>query len=58
MRDKDVVILSDRHLGLLCSVPNLFGGENNAYCYRHLKENFSSFFNKYNTRENKGKGMA
>ena len=50
-----MVILLNRHSSLLCGVPELFGGENNAYCYRHLKENFSSFFNKCNTKGNKGK---
>ena len=53
-----MVILSDRHLGLLHSIQNIFGGENHASCYRHLKENFNSFFNKYNTRGNKGKENA
>ena len=56
--DKDVVILLDRHSGLLHSVLKLFGEENHAYCYRHLKENFSSFYNKYNTKGNKGKENA
>ena len=56
--DKDVVILSDRHSSLLRSVPELFGEENHAYCYHHLKENFSSFFNKYDTKGNKGKENA
>ena len=53
-----MIILSDRHPGLLRSVPKLFGGENHSYCYRHLKENFGSFFNKYNTTGNKGKENA
>ena len=53
-----MVILSNRHPGLLCSVPLLFGEENHAYCFRHLKENFSSFFNKSNTRGNKEKENA
>ena len=56
--DKDVVILSDRHPSLLRSVLELFGEENHAHCYRHLKENFSSFFNKSNIRGNKGKENA
>ena len=56
--DKDVVILLDRHSSLLRSVPEIFGEENHAYCYRHLKENFSSFFNKSNTKGNKGKENA
>ena len=53
--EKEVVIISDRHPGLLRSVPEIFGAENHAYCYRHLKENFSSYFNKHNTKGNKGK---
>ena len=58
IRDKDVVILSNRHSGLFCSVLEQFGGENQGYCYSYLKENFSSFFNKYNTRGIKGKENA
>ena len=53
--DKNMVILSDRHPGLLRSIPELFGEENHAHCYHHLKENFNSFFNKSNTRGNKEK---
>ena len=53
-----MVILSNRHSGLLRSILELFRGENHAYFYRHLKENFSSFFNKYNIRGNKGKENA
>ncbi|RVW20025.1 hypothetical protein CK203_113603 [Vitis vinifera] len=56
--DKEVVIISDRHPALLRSVPEVFGLENHAYCYRHLKENFSSFLSKHNTRGNKGKENA
>ena len=52
-----MVILSDRHPGLLRSVPELFGGENHGYCYRHLKDNFNSFFNKYNKKGTKGRKM-
>ena len=53
--EKEVVIILDRHLGLLRSVPEIFGAENHAYCYCHLKENFSSYFNKHNTKRNNGK---
>ena len=52
--EKEVVIISNRHSGLLHSVPEIFGAEKHAYCYRHLKENFSSYFNKHNTKGNKG----
>ncbi|RVW69317.1 hypothetical protein CK203_062749 [Vitis vinifera] len=41
--EKEVVIISDKHPALLRSVPEVFGLENHAYCYRHLKENFSTF---------------
>ena len=53
-----MVILSDRHSSLLHSAPELFRGENHDYCYHHLKDNFSIFFNKCNTRGNKGKENA
>ncbi|XP_059591763.1 uncharacterized protein LOC100245246 isoform X1 [Vitis vinifera] len=56
--DKEVVIISDRRPALLRSVPEVFGLENHAYCYRHLKENFSSFLSKHNTKGNKGKENA
>ena len=53
--EKEVVIISDRHPGLLRSVPKIFGAKNHVYCYRHLKEIFSSYFNKHTTKGNKGK---
>ncbi|RVW21948.1 hypothetical protein CK203_110570 [Vitis vinifera] len=56
--DKEVVIISDRHPTLLHSVPEVFRLENYAYCYCHLKENFSSFFSKHNIRGNKDKENA
>ena len=56
--DKEVVIISDWHLDLLRSVLEIFGVENNAYCYRHLKENFSTFLSRHNTKGNKGKEGA
>ena len=47
--------ISDRRPGLSCSVPKIFGGENHAYCYCHLKENFRNFFTKHTTKGNKEK---
>ena len=49
------VIISYRHPALLLSVLEIFGVENHAYCYRYLKENFSTIVTKHNTRGNKGK---
>ena len=36
----------------------IFGSKNHAYCYRHLKENFSSFLNKQNAKGCKRKENA
>ena len=47
------MIISDRHPALLRSVPKIFRAENHAYCYHHLKENFSTFLTRYNTKGNK-----
>ena len=52
-----VVIISGRHLAFLLSVPKIFGAENHAYCYQHLKENFSTIVTTHNTRGNKGKNV-
>nr|CAN75160.1 hypothetical protein VITISV_000559 [Vitis vinifera] len=41
LQDKEVVIILDRHQAILHSVSQLFGVENHAYCYCHVKENFS-----------------
>ena len=53
--EKEVIIISDRDLALLCSVPKVFGLENHAYYYRHLKDNFSSFLSKQKIKGNKDK---
>ena len=57
VRDKKVII-SYKHPTLLQSVPKIFGVENCAYCYWHLKENFSTVVTKHNTRGNNGKECA
>ena len=55
---KKVVIISYKHPSLFRSVSEIFGSKNHAYCYRHLKENFSSLLNKQNTKGCKGKENA
>ena len=55
LQDKEVVIISNRHQTILCSVSQLFGVENHAYCYHHVKENFSSYMTKYNMKGKKCK---
>ena len=54
---REVVIISDKHPAISRSIFEIFGAENHAYCYRHLKENFSAFLTRHNTRGNKGKKM-
>ena len=56
--DRDVVNISDRHQPLLRSVAEVFGEENHAHCYRHIKEHFSSFLTKHNTNSRKEKQNA
>ncbi|RVW72241.1 hypothetical protein CK203_054937 [Vitis vinifera] len=55
LQDKEVVIISDRHQAILRSVSQLFGVENHAYCYRHVKENFSSYVTKHSMKGKKCK---
>ena len=40
--ERDVIIIFDRHQGIIRSVSEVFGSENHAHCYRHIKENFSN----------------
>ncbi|KAL6314386.1 hypothetical protein AAG906_021444 [Vitis piasezkii] len=39
--EMEVVIISGRHHAIIRSVAEVFGVENHAYCYCHLKEDFS-----------------
>ncbi|XP_054781992.1 uncharacterized protein LOC129289227 [Prosopis cineraria] len=41
-----VTIVSDRNNAIIGVVRAIFGGDGHAFCYRHVKENFSSEFNK------------
>ena len=56
--EREVIIISNRHRGIICCVSKVFGSENHAHCYRHIKENFSSFLTKLNTKWRKGKENA
>ncbi|KAH7856666.1 hypothetical protein Vadar_004037 [Vaccinium darrowii] len=40
---RQVVLVTDRNTSLLNGIIKVFGGECNAWCLRHLKENFSTF---------------
>ncbi|XP_028762950.1 uncharacterized protein LOC114721287 [Neltuma alba] len=41
-----LTIVSDRHNAIIGAVGVIFGGDSQSYCYRHVKENFSSEMNK------------
>ena len=55
MDGREVIIILDRHHGILCSGSKLFGIKNHAYYYRHVKVNFANFFNRQNIEGKKGK---
>ena len=55
LQDKEVVIILDRHQAILHSVSQLFGVENHAYCYCHVKENFSRYVTKHSMKGKKCK---
>ncbi|XP_028801143.1 uncharacterized protein LOC114756367 [Neltuma alba] len=42
VRSTELTIVSDRHNAIIGAVQAIFGGERHAYCYRHVKENFST----------------
>ena len=56
--EREVIIISNRHQGIIHSVSEVFDCENHAHCYRHIKENFNSFLTKLNTKGRKGKENA
>ena len=56
--ERDVILISDRHQGIIRSVSEVFGSENHAHCYRHIKENLSSFLTKLNIKGRKEKENA
>ena len=43
-RNVEITIISDRNPDIITAVRNVFGSERHAYCYRHVKENFSKEF--------------
>ena len=53
--EREVVIISDIHQGIIHSVSEVFGSEFHAHCYHHVKENFNGLLTKLNTRGRKGK---
>ena len=48
VEDKEGTIIIDKHPDLLRSVPKIFGYDNHAYCYQHLKGNFIAFLSRNN----------
>ncbi|XP_028799280.1 uncharacterized protein LOC114754657 [Neltuma alba] len=54
----ELTIVSDRHNAIIGAVQAIFGGERHAYCYRHVKENFSAQMIKLNRGKRKTSGKA
>ncbi|GFZ20794.1 hypothetical protein Acr_28g0014990 [Actinidia rufa] len=43
VRDREVVIVSDRNSSILSGVDEIFGAENHARCFRDVQEHFNTF---------------
>lgn len=53
---REITIVSDRHHSIITAVHDIFGSERHAFCYRHLKENFTSEFVKMNRGQGRTSG--
>ena len=53
--EKDVIIIFNKHQGIISSVLKVFGVEYHIHCYHRINENFNSFLTKHNTQRRKGK---
>ncbi|XP_028784132.1 uncharacterized protein LOC114740170 [Neltuma alba] len=42
----EITIVSDRHNAIIGAIREVFGGSRHAFCYRHIKENYSAEFSK------------
>lgn len=47
---RNLTIVSDPHPNIIRSVVEIFGSQNQAYCYWHLKENFGNYISKVMSR--------
>ncbi|KAK6942929.1 MULE transposase domain [Dillenia turbinata] len=50
--DCDVLIITDRKQSLLSGLNQVFGSENNSYCFRSIKADFSKFFRQFHLGTN------
>ncbi|XP_038975678.1 uncharacterized protein LOC120106712 [Phoenix dactylifera] len=41
-RSKQITFMTDRHQGIIKSVPKYFSGSYHSYCFRHVKDNFKN----------------
>ncbi|XP_028806046.1 uncharacterized protein LOC114760899 [Neltuma alba] len=54
----EVTIVSDQHNAIIGGVASIFGGQRHAFCYRHIKENFSSEIMKMNKGQTRTNGRS
>ncbi|XP_059639564.1 uncharacterized protein LOC132281931 [Cornus florida] len=45
--DREIIIISDRSQSIISAVRQVYSDEMHAHCFRHLKENFLKFLEKY-----------
>ncbi|XP_028767379.1 uncharacterized protein LOC114725084 [Neltuma alba] len=54
----EVTIVSDRHNSIKGAVQTVFGGDRHAFCYRHVKENYSAEFLKITRGKRRTNGQT
>ncbi|XP_028785849.1 uncharacterized protein LOC114741731 [Neltuma alba] len=54
----EVTIVSDRHNSIKGAVQVVFGGDRHAFCYRHVKENYSAEFLKITRGKRRTSGQT
>ncbi|XP_028752925.1 uncharacterized protein LOC114712539 [Neltuma alba] len=57
-RSVETTIVSDRNNAIIGAVRTIFGGERHAFCYRHVKENFSAHYLKINRGRGRVSGTS
>ncbi|XP_054792699.1 uncharacterized protein LOC129298325 [Prosopis cineraria] len=57
-RSIEITLGFDRHNAIIGAVQAIFGGERHAYCYRHVKENFSAKYVKINRGQRRISGNS
>ncbi|XP_054816842.1 uncharacterized protein LOC129316438 [Prosopis cineraria] len=57
-RSVEIILVFDRHNAIIRAMQAIFGGERHAYCYCHVKENFSTEYVKINRGQRRTSGNS